>query len=86
MVNKVTVTSFDYSLEPPVFQLLPLYSATICFLSQIEFILDVLSRMPKPLVRWRNRREFIQTWGKNPVDKFWKWLSGSYWKPDLVIF
>ena len=54
-------------------------------LSQIEFILDVLSRMPKPLIRRINKREYTQTWGKGPFDTFWKWLSGSYWKQELVI-
>lgn len=51
---------------------------------QIEFILDILSRTPKPLVRWRNKRQYTQTWGRGPIDTFWKWLNGSHWRPELV--
>ena len=51
---------------------------------QIEFILDVLSRIPKPIVRLRNKRYFTQKWGKGPIEFFVMWLSGSYWKPELV--
>jgi hypothetical protein len=50
---------------------------------QIAFILDVLSRTPMRLVQWRNRRSYVQTWGKGPIKKFLLWLRGSYWKPEL---
>ncbi|CAI8040069.1 Transient receptor potential cation channel subfamily A member 1 homolog [Geodia barretti] len=52
---------------------------------QIGFTLDVLSRLPKVIVRWRNKRSYTQTWGKGPFEKFWKWLNGSYWKPELKL-
>ena len=46
---------------------------------QIEFVLDVMSTLPKPIIRWSNSREYTQTVGRGFCGKFMKWLSGSAW-------